>query len=107
MTEDGWEARMAARAAVRGAEQDAEQDNNQRRLPDRSTWPVPEHLKGYSGRDVFLWYVMDGWQRILGGEPNVLFNHDFGFHVIGDGVWQLELVSLDQFPDKRFPEPTP
>jgi hypothetical protein len=105
MSEEGWEARMAAKAAERQAEHHAKQDGNQRRLPDRSTWPVPEHLKGYSGRDVFLWYAMDGWRRILGGEPKVLFDHDLGYHVISDGIWQLELAHLHDFPDKRFPEP--
>jgi hypothetical protein len=101
---------MAERAAARRAEQEeaeqeeAEQQHAARQRPDRSTWPVPEHLKGYSARDVFLWYAMDGWRRILGGEPQVLFDHDFGFHVISDGIWQLKLTNLDEFPDERFPE---
>jgi hypothetical protein len=97
---------MAERAAARRAEQEeAEQQHaGHQRPPDRSTWPVPEHLKGYSARDVFLWYMMDGWRRILGGEPKVLFDHDFGFHVISDGIWQLKLANLDEFPDERFPE---
>jgi hypothetical protein len=109
MTDEGWEAHMAEKAAARRAEQEGAewQRAGRQRPPDRSTWPVPEHLKGYSARDVFLWYVMDGWRRILGGDPRVVLDHDFGFHVVSDGIWQLKLVNLDEFPDERFPEPTP
>jgi hypothetical protein len=98
MTDD-WEARMSERAKVR---QPPEPEWPQSDRPDPSTWPVPDHIKSYSGRDVLLWYISRGWEQIFGGEVVVLFDHDFGHHVLRNGPWQLTLTNVDQFPDHEF-----
>jgi hypothetical protein len=85
--DEGWEARMAARAAARSER-------------DRGQWPVPQELRGASARDAFLWYIVDGWQKIFGEQPPVenVQDNDFGYHVLRKGSWQLTLVNLDQYP---------
>jgi hypothetical protein len=89
---------MSERARAR----EAERPQTDHARPDPSTWPVPEHIKGYSGRDVLLWYICRGWERILGGSVEVVFDHDFGHHVLRNGPWQLTLTNVDQFPDHEF-----
>jgi len=100
-TDPGWYERMAQRAAARRPVPEVAEVTT---LPDRSTWPVPRELQGYSARDVFLWYICDGWAKIFGDEPEVetLFDHDFGYHVLRKGMWQLTLVNTDQFPSHAF-----
>jgi hypothetical protein len=99
---EGWEARMAERARRRSQLRERPAAEQITQTTDRAAWPVPEHLKGYSGRDCYLWYVADGYRRIFGRDLDVIFDHDFGYHVLSDGVWQLTLVSLDQFPGEKF-----
>jgi len=102
----GWEARMAERARQRAAlDQKRIAHDQLTQTTDRQNWPVPEHLKGYSGRDCFLWYVADWYRRIFGRDLEVVFDHDFGYHVLSDGVWQMTFVNLDQFPSEMHAEP--
>jgi hypothetical protein len=69
----------------------------------RDRWPasLPAHVRtGASGRDAFLWYVVDGWTQIFGDTPPVesVLDHDFGYHVLRKGSWELTLIDRDQFP---------
>lgn len=116
-SDPGWYARMAARTAARQLEHppsvaESTMTTEARIEIDRfrrSQWPVPPQLRGFSARDVFLWYICDGWRRIFGDDHPVeqLLNHDFGLHILRKGTWQLTLVDLEQFPDRRFPQPQP
>jgi hypothetical protein len=110
--EDSWEARMAERAKVRAA---ANGDKSALTMDERieadrarrAQWPVPAELRGYSARDVLLWYICDGWRKIFGEDEPVetLFYGDFGYHVLRKGSWQLTLTNLEWFPHLRYPEP--
>lgn len=104
----GWYERMAQRTVERRMVAQAEQFANEGRAsPPRSTWPqsLPEQVRaGASGRDALLWYIADGWQRIFGGEVETLLDHDFGYHVLRNDMWQITLVNVEQFPDQAFPE---
>jgi hypothetical protein len=60
---------------------------------DRDEWPVPDEIKGNSGRDAFLWYICDGWGKFMGGDEPIetLLDNDFGHHILRRGEWQLTL----------------
>ena len=67
---------------------------------DRAKWPVPENMKGYSARDVFIWYICQTWPLFFGGDEKieVVLDHDFGLSILKRGKWQLELRNLEEFP---------
>lgn len=102
-----WEERMAQRAMER-SRAERHEDGTPVYLPDRSTWPVPPEIRGASARDAFLWYACRGWEQIFGEEPEIenLFDHDFGYHVLRKGTWQLTLTDISQFPDQAWPTDT-
>ena len=66
----------------------------------KELWPVPDEIKGFSARDVFLWYICDGWQKIFSGNEEIKteVDHDLGFHVLRRGDWRFELRDLGRFP---------
>lgn len=103
--DEGWEQRMADRAAARRATREAaEREARGPGRPDCETWPLPPEIRrGASARDALLWYICDGWDRIFGGpEIETLMDHDFGFHVLRKGEWQITLVNVEQFPHHRY-----
>ncbi len=68
----------------------------------RTAWPVPEHVRGASARDAFLWYICQAWPLFFGGNGNVetVLDHDSGYHVARYQGWELRLVNLEEFPDE-------
>lgn len=99
--DDAWEQRMSDKAKRR-----LETERKVAGLLDRSEWPVPEWVRGYSARDAFLWYIADGWKKIFNSddEPVVtVFDNDFGHHVLRKNDWQLTLTNLEQYPDDAWP----
>ena len=106
--DEGWEQRMADRAAARRAEREAaEREALGPRIPDCETWPLPPEIRrGASARDALLWYICDGWNRIFGEPPiETLMDHDFGFHVLRKGPWQITLVNTEEFPHHSYGSP--
>ena len=70
-------------------------------MVDRDKWPVPMNIKSASPRDAFLWHIREVWPKFFDGQVETVLDHDFGFHVLKLGDWELELRNMKEFPKEN------